>query len=138
MKPCTVIIIVISIFAMLPLNDALGEWPRADEGFGPPYVGYDLDGTCGDFIRAKEEKMAGNSFEHFIFYAWTKGYITGLNSELDRGGNVLGSNEANFDDFMILVENYCRNNPLDYFANAVSVPLNSITPVDWEGKSYTK
>ena len=138
MKSKAIIIIGTVISAMLLSSIVLGDWPGAKDDYGPPYTSYDLNKTCGDFIRAKDKKNAGDAYDYYIFYYWVRGYISGLNSSLVRGGNVLGSNDANFDDFMLIVDGYCKKNPLDRFGNAISVPLNDITSVDWEGKSYKK
>ena len=89
-------------------------------------------GSCGDFIRAKAESQDG------FYIGWVTGFINGANLSLKDGGNVLGAGDPDIHDFMILVENYCRKNPMSSFLNGVAVPVKDIPAVDWQGKTYSE
>ncbi|VVP04787.1 hypothetical protein PS900_03031 [Pseudomonas fluorescens] len=69
-------------------------------------------GTCGAFIRSL------NTPEYHHYFDFAAGFITAQNMALSSGGNVLGS--ADLNDAMLVVEKYCRENPMTGFLNGLN------------------
>jgi hypothetical protein len=89
--------------------------------------------TCGDLLRS-DTASAGYSY----FRTWTMGYTTGRNSALTRGGNVLGSVQAQIDDFLLLLRRRCEAVPMSPLFRTLEALLDSIGPVDQAGKPYPR
>lgn len=109
-------------------GQAAADWPNS-ENYGPPAVTYSLQKSCGDFLRARV-----GSIEHHEFHVWLMGYISGKNSMLSRGGNVLGHLNTPIKEFLFAVKRKCERDPSMDFLAAVSLSLDEIPPVDWKGK----
>lgn len=75
---------------------------------------YGLGGTktCGAFIRSL------NTPEYFHYFAFTAGFFTAKNMVPGSGGNVLEG--ADLNDAMLVVEKYCRENPMMGFINGLN------------------
>ena len=128
----SVIIFLLFTFSCSAFSDKDNE-----EIWGKPYAAYSI-GSCGDFIRSSIKSTASERVRYNYFEMYARGYVTGINSELGNGGNILGSTDVTIPDFMILVENYCRNNPTGDFLGGLSVSLKKFTPTDYQGNPYKK
>lgn len=135
-KLISINIVALIIGIVLLPNANAEEWPGQKGGLGAPVNLYGVGKSCGDFIRAKKEYKDNKPEGYLIYFYWASGYITALNSELPKGGNVLGHASAKITDFMIMVSSYCTENPLEPFINGVSVPLKQLKPVDWQNHEY--
>jgi len=67
--------------------------------------------TCGAFVRS----LGTPEYNRYFDYA--AGFITGQNMRSGSGGDVLGG--ADLNDAMLLVEKYCRENPMTGFINGL-------------------
>jgi hypothetical protein len=99
---------------------------------GPAYMAYGVcEKTCGDFIMERDTPRYNN----YLFL--TCGFITGLNQNLLKGGNVLGCGDPNLGDFILIVEEYCRENSMDLFQTGIGKSLRQFIPCDENGVPYT-
>lgn len=92
------------------------------EKFGPPVsmYGIGVKETCGSFIRSL------NTPEYIRYFDYAAGFITAQNMRPDSGGNILGG--ADLNDAMLVVEKYCRDNPMTGFINGLNhLTINSRT-----------
>jgi hypothetical protein len=85
------------------------------EKFGPPVTVYGLGGaeTCGAFIRSLDTP------EYNRYFVYAAGFITGRNMAPGSGGNVLDG--ADLNDAMLVVEKFCRENPMKTFLGGLHV-----------------
>ena len=118
------------------LNLYAEEWPGKNDGYGAPRNIYLIEKSCGDFIRAEKKYNEKQTNDYLNYFYWMSGYLTGLNANLTKGGNVLGSTNAKRKDFMIMISSYCLNNPIVSFFNGVNVTLGELKTVDWQDNEY--
>jgi len=94
----------------------------SSEKFGPPISMYGIGAkeTCGSFVRSL------NTPNYIRYFDYAAGFITAQNMRSDSGGDVLGG--ADLNDAMLMVEKYCRDNPMTGFINGLNhLVINSRT-----------
>ena len=114
------------------------NWPGRRNKLGPPTILYapgstasnPLGNSCGDFARIPE-----TSPKLSFYHGWVSGYISATNDARKYGGNVLGAGERKLADFLMMIREYCRENPMEPFINGVTVTVKKLQPVDWDGVS---
>ena len=71
--------------------------------------------SCGTYLRN------ANNPEVVLFYeVWAQRYLSARNM-VDLTADSPGVSLANWDGIWILIENYCRENPLEIFATSVGM-----------------
>jgi hypothetical protein len=116
-------------FAPMCIAQPQSDWPNKED-YGPPAVIYPLKSTCGDLLRAKQGSM-----DYEYLKIWVMGFVSGQNSILPRGGNVLGGLDIKIDDFMFTLKRACEQDPGKELVHALYSTLSKIKPVDWKGQS---
>jgi hypothetical protein len=129
----TVTVLIATLTATLWVQEIcnaqpLDDWPHKDR-YGPPAVIYPLRATCGDLLRAKT-----GSVDYEYLKIWVMGFVSGQNSMLPMGGNVLGSLNSKIEDFMFTVKRTCEQDPAQDFLLAIYSSLGKVKPVNWKGK----
>ena len=67
---------------------------------------------CSAYTEAVEQARRGQETSKLMFINWTLGYMTADGMRLDKWyGDLTGAD--------ILLENYCRESPMDFFVKAV-------------------
>jgi hypothetical protein len=89
--------------------DRNGHW--TDRGIGA------TKGSCGEYVRTDVDQRRW-------FESWLMGYISGVNSA--KIGKDDFSNGVAPQGLAQWVENYCKENPLSSFSNAVQAMLNEL------------
>lgn len=106
-------------------SSGLDNWPGKADGYGPPTYSY-VRRSCGDFLRAQP---GSTTYEGYL--ALFTGYIEGINSTREYGGNVLGKDNPRISDFALMVRSYCEKNPMELLTSGISVSLEKIEPATW-------
>jgi len=87
----------------------------ASSAFGQArLIGYGVY-SCGTFLRSQSSGENVRSYE-----IWAQGYLSAANFEKGLGDGS-GVSLENWDGIWILIENYCRENPLELFATSVAI-----------------
>lgn len=87
---------------------------ESPEKFGPPVsmYGIGVKETCGSFVRSL------NTPDYIRYFDYTAGFVTAQNMRPGSGGNILRG--ADLNDAMLVVEKYCRDNPMAGFINGLN------------------
>ncbi|MNJ51990.1 hypothetical protein D3C77_473060 [compost metagenome] len=87
--------------------------------FRHPVLVYGVGGieTCGSFIRLL------NTPNYIRYFDYAAGFITAQNMRSDFEGDVLDG--ANLNGAMLVVEKYCRDNPVFGFFNGLNQLIGS-------------
>lgn len=83
--------------------------------------------SCGKFTSAVDKANNDQDLENWKEYTnYTAGVITGLNLGLNNTANILGSTDM--DGAMAVINEHCRENPLDKYSQALIVLLLELSP----------
>ncbi|MCX2708344.1 MULTISPECIES: hypothetical protein [unclassified Pseudomonas] len=95
--------LAVSAYAVEPLEKS-----------GPPVSMYGIGAkeTCGSFVRSL------NTPNYIRYFDYSAGFVTAQNMRPDSGGNILSG--ADLNDAMLVVEKYCRDNPMTGFINGLN------------------
>lgn len=84
------------------------------------------DRSCGTYISARDEGRKGNYIRENKYGSWVSGYITAYNNSTQDTYNIMGNSDM--DSLMSWLENYCKQNPLDSFAEATMRLMAELHP----------
>ena len=71
--------------------------------------------SCGQIIASMEADKIGRA----AYFFWAQGFLSGLNFEYGPDFEF-STDLSDYDALMLWLENYCKENPLDIYARAVS------------------
>src|SRR5262245_52544462 len=77
--------------------------------------------SCGKFVEARN-----NEHSKVAYATWVTGYMTAVNQERANTFSIAGNTDL--DGLMLWIENYCKDNPLILFSNAVAKLVLEIYP----------
>jgi hypothetical protein len=82
--------------------------------------------SCGQYISARNERSLGDFMREDFFRAWLHGYVTAYDFLKTDTYDILGSTDT--DSALLWLEQYCRKNPHDEFANAAEALMIELYP----------
>lgn len=106
-----VALIVVTILMSSP---AMGDWAIKGEG----------NFSCPDYVSGKRS----NSAKLYSSISWVQGFITGVNyqSALPVDSHSFIGQDFSATSIVAWLENYCRDNPQDYLADAAEALVTEL------------
>ena len=82
--------------------------------------------SCGTYVAARDQGRRGNFRDQNIHHAWLTGYFTAYNKLKPDTYDILAVTDA--EAVRLWLENYCKQNPLDDFTDAVDSLIIELYP----------
>ena len=109
-----VLILALSLLS----TTAMGDWAVRGEG----------NFVCPDYVAARQS----NSAKLYSSVTWVQGFISGVNHQiaLPEGADSYIGQDLTTVSIVNWIENYCRDNPQDYLADAAEALVAELKEKD--------
>ncbi len=106
--------LVLVAVTILMSSPAMGDWAIKGEG----------NFSCPDYVSAKRS----NSAKLYSSVSWVQGFITGVNyqSALPVDSHSFIAQDFPATSIVAWLDNYCRDNPQDYLADAAEALVTEL------------
>ncbi len=83
-------------------------------------------GSCGQYITARDEGRRSKYRKENRHIGWIFGYLTAYNRQTPDTWDIGG--QTDISEILLWLENYCKRNPLDEFAEAMGSLTDELHP----------
>ncbi len=83
-------------------------------------------GSCGQYVAARDEARRGAPRKSNTHLSWMAGYLTAYNLQTPDTQDILGQTDR--EAILLWLENYCKQNPLTDFADAMESLTDELHP----------
>ncbi len=83
-------------------------------------------GSCGQYVTARDEERRGKYRKINTHITWIFGYLTAYNRQTPDTYDIKGQTDT--EAMLLWLENYCKKNPLDDFADAMELLTDELHP----------
>ncbi len=82
--------------------------------------------SCGQYVAARDEGRRGKYRGENRHINWIFGYVTAYNMQTRNTWEITGQTDT--EAMLLWLENYCKKNPLDGFADAMEKLMGELHP----------
>ena len=116
----TIFVLAMSLFLPPTVNAA-----DIDGGYSVSYSKRKM-GSCGQYVTARDEGRRGDLRDENRHINWIFGYVTAYNLQTPDTQDILGQTDR--EAILLWLENYCKQNPLTDFAEAMEPLTDELHP----------
>ncbi len=116
----TIVVLAMSLFSPATVNaaDIDGKYDVS--------VAHGKMGSCGQYIAARNEGRRSKYREENRHIGWIFGYLTAYNRQTPDTWSIEGQTDTSA--ILLWLENYCKQNPLTDFAEAMVLLTEELHP----------